>query len=287
MELARMEHQPKDIVSLIEHTVRIDNRMYEFQREKRVHDGPKRYNKYQRNEGRKRDHHPRDNRWSDTMELDATFKPGKPRDPKKDRQFKERLCFNCDKPGHMAQDCRQPKKGNGGMQLNATFVNQQDWGISGTSTSEEESSDEESDTESLTPSKRETFNDLAPQCTINDRCADLVNTMTKFAHKKIKEAKSEPKGERNVAIIRSVYKTALEKLPRQVLAEDRRDDLWTYYNRINDERQERGTSTAVMRLEDQQEEWLRKEIKLMAKQESLETVEQYYQDRKQDLKHYA
>ncbi|KFY94776.1 hypothetical protein V498_03733 [Pseudogymnoascus sp. VKM F-4517 (FW-2822)] len=98
-------------------------------------------------------------------------------------------------------------------------------GINGESTPKEESSDEESDAESLTPSKRETFNDLAPKCTMNDRCADLVNTMTKFAHKKIEEAKNGPKGERNVAIIRSVYKMALKKLPRQVLAEDRWDDL--------------------------------------------------------------
>jgi len=30
MELARMERQLKDMVSLIEHTVRIDNQLYEF-----------------------------------------------------------------------------------------------------------------------------------------------------------------------------------------------------------------------------------------------------------------
>lgn len=95
MELARMENQPKDMVSLIEHTVRIDNRLYEFQKEKRAYDGPKKSYKYRGNEGRKRDHHPRDNRWSDPMELDATFKQGnRPRNPDKERQFKERLCFN-------------------------------------------------------------------------------------------------------------------------------------------------------------------------------------------------
>lgn len=161
MELARMEHQPKDMVSLIEHTVRIDNRLYEFQKEKRTYDGPKKYNKYRKNEGRRRDSHPRDNRWSDPMELDATFKPGRPRDPKKDRQFKERLCFNCDKPGHIARDCRQPKKGNGGRkfgkqlnatwqgQLNATFANKPDWGINGDSTPEGESSEEDTSDDGL------------------------------------------------------------------------------------------------------------------------------------------
>ena len=41
MELARMERQPKDMVSLIEHTVRIDNRLYEFQKERRTYENPK------------------------------------------------------------------------------------------------------------------------------------------------------------------------------------------------------------------------------------------------------
>ncbi|KFY32304.1 hypothetical protein V493_00324, partial [Pseudogymnoascus sp. VKM F-4281 (FW-2241)] len=116
MELARMENQPKDMTSLIEHTVKIDNRLYEFQKERRTHDNPRKSYKYRGNEGRKRDHHPRDNRWSDPMELDATFKQGnRPRNPDKERQFKERLCFNCNKPGHLARDCKQPKKGNGGQ----------------------------------------------------------------------------------------------------------------------------------------------------------------------------
>ena len=46
MELARMEHQPRDMVSLIEHTVRIDNQLYEFQKEKKSYDGPKKNYKY-------------------------------------------------------------------------------------------------------------------------------------------------------------------------------------------------------------------------------------------------
>ena len=64
------------------------------------------------------------------MELDATFKTnprvkGKGHNPTKERQLKERLCFNCNKPGHIAKLCKQLKKGNGGRkhsrQLNATW----------------------------------------------------------------------------------------------------------------------------------------------------------------------
>ena len=102
------------------------------------------------------------------MELDATFKPnggpGKPRDPKKERQFKERLCFNCDKPGHLARDCRQPKRNKGrkfGKQINATWKgrdgynelavtsnNEIDWNVDDQDLEEYESSEEEGE---LTP----------------------------------------------------------------------------------------------------------------------------------------
>ncbi|KFY69493.1 hypothetical protein V496_00199 [Pseudogymnoascus sp. VKM F-4515 (FW-2607)] len=149
---------------------RIDNRMYEFQKEKRFHDGLKRYSSLRNNSAL-------------TATNLATW------------------------PG-TADNLRRVTVG-----------------INGISTLEGESSEEDSNAESLTPSKQETFNDLAPKHTINDRCTDLVNTMTKFTHKKIKEAEKGPKPERNVAIIRSVYKTALEKLLQQVLAEDRWDDL--------------------------------------------------------------
>jgi hypothetical protein len=53
------------------------------------------------------------------MELDATFKlsgrpKGKGRDPRKEKQFKERLCFNCNKPSHIAKLCTQSRKGTNG-----------------------------------------------------------------------------------------------------------------------------------------------------------------------------
>jgi hypothetical protein len=63
------------------------------------------------------------------MELNATFKlsgrsKGKGRNLRKEKQFKEWLCFNCSKPSHIAKLCTQLKKGNNGRkygkQLNAT-----------------------------------------------------------------------------------------------------------------------------------------------------------------------
>ena len=97
------------------------------------------------------------------MELDATFKPTqRPRNPTKDRQFKERLCFNCDKPGHLARDCKQPRKNQGrkfqgrNKQLNATWKgrggynelaatpsNRRDWEVTPEDLEEYNSSEEE------------------------------------------------------------------------------------------------------------------------------------------------
>ncbi|ELR08449.1 hypothetical protein GMDG_00513 [Pseudogymnoascus destructans 20631-21] len=68
------------------------------------------------------------------MELDATFKQGNClHNPDKEQQLKERLCFNCNKPGHMVRNCKQPKKGNGGRkygkQLNATWKVKENWSV--------------------------------------------------------------------------------------------------------------------------------------------------------------
>ncbi|ELR09209.1 hypothetical protein VC83_01847 [Pseudogymnoascus destructans] len=117
------------MVSLIEHTVRINNQLYEFQKERRTYDSPKKSYKYRGNEGRKKENYSRDNRWPDPMKLDATFKQGnRLHNPDKEQQLKERLCFNCNKPGQLARNCKQPKKGNGGRkygkQLNATWQGQ-------------------------------------------------------------------------------------------------------------------------------------------------------------------
>ncbi|OBT70709.1 hypothetical protein VF21_10666 [Pseudogymnoascus sp. 05NY08] len=124
----------------------------------------------------------------------------------------------------MARDCRQPKKGNGGRkfskQLNATYD----------STLEEESSKEESKAKSLTTSKQETYDDLALKEPMNLQCEEIVKDMTRFAHAKIKRACEELDSatldsERKVSMIKSIYRSSLHKVPRQVLAKDQGDDL--------------------------------------------------------------
>ncbi|OBT70639.1 hypothetical protein VF21_10662 [Pseudogymnoascus sp. 05NY08] len=102
----------------------------------------------------------------------------------------------------MARDCRQPKKGN-----------------------EEESSEEESEAKSLTTSKQETYNELAPKESMNLRYEEIVRDMAKFAHAKIKRAREELDGatldaERKVSMIKSIYKSSLHKVLQQVLAKD-------------------------------------------------------------------
>ena len=57
-ELICIEKQPTDLVSIIEHTVRLDNQLYEFHKEQKGYSKPKQFNKYCGNEGRKRDNHP-------------------------------------------------------------------------------------------------------------------------------------------------------------------------------------------------------------------------------------
>jgi hypothetical protein len=158
-EMSRSD-KPDDLKEMIELAQKIDNRHYERQLEKKG-GGNLNWNR----KGK------RGNYWPQPMELDATFKPsgrpGKPRDPKKEQQLKERLCFNCDKPGHIARDCRQPKKNQGrkyqpkGRQLNATWKgrggyneiavisnNEFDWDVDNEDLEEYESSEEEGE---LTP----------------------------------------------------------------------------------------------------------------------------------------
>ncbi|ELR10614.1 hypothetical protein GMDG_04883 [Pseudogymnoascus destructans 20631-21] len=118
-EISRSD-KPDDLREMIELAQKIDNRHYERQLEKKG--GPPSQHWTQRRKQTK-------SHWPQPMELDATFKPnGKPHNPNKERQFQERLCFNYNKPGHIARNCRQSKKGNGGRkygkQLNATWQGQ-------------------------------------------------------------------------------------------------------------------------------------------------------------------
>jgi len=153
-EMARSD-RPDDLKDMIELSQKIDNRHYERKLEKGGHQPTWTSRKLKQK-----------SHWPQPMELDATFKPsGRPRNPNKERQLKERLCFNCNKPGHMARDCKQPRKGNGGRrtgrqlnatwqgqagcnprggQLNATYSNQPDWDLDTDDLAESESSGEES-----------------------------------------------------------------------------------------------------------------------------------------------
>lgn len=203
-EIARAD-KPDDLKEMIELAQKIDNRYYERQLEKKGGTTSRQWTQKKRPQQR--------SYWPQPMELDATFKPnGRPRHPNKEKQVKERLCFNCSKPGHMARDCRQPKKGNGGRrpskqlnatwqgQLNATFRGNPDWGINGNSTPEGESSDnEESDSEvdlnefdvslenenelmnkGLTESQKtrlQRFKDHASKITFKEQLRGVVETM--------------------------------------------------------------------------------------------------------------
>lgn len=133
-ELVKID-RPEDFLQYAELAIKIDNRLWERRREKgerrpianssRKHQWPPRQFQY-RNQGQQ----PQRNNWPNRrstayghhagpMDLSAAER----QELNKGRTFK---CYNCDKPGHMAKDCRQPKKQRwqpvpGGKQLNAAF----------------------------------------------------------------------------------------------------------------------------------------------------------------------
>jgi len=192
-EIARSD-KPDDLQDMIELAVKIDDRAYERALEKR--------GSYSNHSFKKKN---RGNYWPQPMELDATFKnsgkPGRTRDPKKERQLKERLCFNCDKPGHLARECRQPKRNQGrkhqssGRQLNATWTgrrgyneiavisnNEFDWDVDNEDLEEYESSSEED----LTPEgekRLQEFTEGASKLLFKDQIPGVVAIMRKSISK--------------------------------------------------------------------------------------------------------
>lgn len=131
-EIARSD-RPDSLDDMIELAIKIDNRNYERNLEKKGQYIPRNHQKT------------RGSQWHQPMEIDATQKGNsrnnKPRSTQKERQFKERLCFNCDKPGHIARNCKQPKKQRskqdqqinatqkGDGELNATFQEDFNWKV--------------------------------------------------------------------------------------------------------------------------------------------------------------
>jgi hypothetical protein len=83
--------------------------------------------------------------------------------------------------------------------------------------------------------------------------------------------------DRKIPILKGMHKWALHRVLRQVLAKDQEDNLWGYFNQINNKREElRGTSVTVKNLKKQQAKWVKKQIESIEKLESTSAVESYY-----------
>lgn len=115
-DITRMDNRPTSLKDMIAAAIRIDNRNYERQLERKGHYIPN-------------NNKPNRSRWPEPMELDAvqrTRKPFKKNGPprktlSKDeaQRRKERgLCYECGLPGHMASSHRQDKPWKGKRQAN-------------------------------------------------------------------------------------------------------------------------------------------------------------------------
>lgn len=101
-----------DLNELIEDSIKIDDMLYEYQRERRT---PRAQGsqKYRKIEGRRRQGRYEDR--GDPMELDGTErrKSGGLSAEEKKRRRDNKLCYSCGKEGHMSKDCSQKKSYTG------------------------------------------------------------------------------------------------------------------------------------------------------------------------------
>jgi hypothetical protein len=113
LELARMG--PIDNINdLIEESVRIDNRFYEYSRDKQFTNRGYSGRSYKKNEGRPRYSKPQYNReqsYGDPMELDMMNSKNNLSQEERNRRRNQKLCFECGFPGHQAKDCRKKPQG--------------------------------------------------------------------------------------------------------------------------------------------------------------------------------
>jgi hypothetical protein len=114
----------ENLQGLIKEAIRIDNNLMEFRLETRGHEDPKFQKNYRANDSKRRGNFwPRvrghyESNGPELMHLD-NIERGKPRNDstakyrgkRKPENGKEtRMCYNCNKPGHLSAKCRQPKK---------------------------------------------------------------------------------------------------------------------------------------------------------------------------------
>ncbi|KAL0929980.1 reverse transcriptase domain protein [Colletotrichum truncatum] len=119
-EIVKLD-KPEDFLSYTELAIKIDNRLYERRREKGERRQPANSAKKYQWQPQKKFHQHDKNRSQQNQQrstayghhsgpIDLSVANKDNRWNQKPQQKKEFKCYNCDKPGHMARDCRQPKR---------------------------------------------------------------------------------------------------------------------------------------------------------------------------------
>ncbi|KAF4776451.1 hypothetical protein HER10_EVM0006305 [Colletotrichum scovillei] len=112
-ELVKLD-RPEDFLQYGELAIRIDNRLYERKKERKERPNTGRKYQWQPQRSFQANQRPRNN-WNNNRQSTAYGQHDGPMDlsvakREDNRPRKDFKCYNCDKPGHMARDCRQPKR---------------------------------------------------------------------------------------------------------------------------------------------------------------------------------